>query len=912
MKSSKKVTEVDDTGIQTLKGMYKDYFLDYASYVILERAVPATDDGLKPVQRRILHSMWEKDDGRYHKVANIIGHTMQYHPHGDAAIGDALVNLGQKDLMIDTQGNWGDIRTGDKAAAPRYIEARLTKFAIEVGFNPQTTDWQLSYDGRNKEPLALPMKFPLVLAQGAEGIAVGLSTRIMPHNFIELLDASIKYLQDKRFKLYPDFPNGGLVDASDYNGGKRGGKLRVRARIEMVDKKTLAIREIPYGQTTSSIIDSIIKANDQGKIKIKKLTDNTAKDVEILIELASGVSPEVTMDALYAFTSCENSISPNACVIIDNKPHFLGAEEILKLSADRTRELLKLELEIKKKALEDKWHFASLEKIFIEKRIYRDIEECESWEEVLETIAAGLDKYVCTPSTEKKGDKRIRIYRDITTEDIARLTEIKIKRISKYNVFKADELIKSIEDELEQVKYDLAHLTDFTIAYFQNLIDKYGKGKERKSELVQFDSINATHVIANNAKLYVNRAEGFAGFGMKKDEFIRECSNLDDIIAFRKDGKFIVSRISEKGFMGKKILHIDVWKKGDDRTTYNMIYVDGKTGRAMAKRFNVKSITREREYDLTTGEKGSKVLYFAAHPNGESETVEIHLTPGSSARKKIFTFDFADLDIKGRSSKGNIVTKYPVRKVVQQEVGKSTLGAIDIWMDEVSGRLNKEERGRFLGSFDTGDQILAIHADGTYELADVDPQTRFDTAGIKWVGKYREDAPISAVYYEGEKGWTMVKRFFIETSKVGQRYKFITEHRSSKVNFASTADEPVVEYSYKANNKKQVGELDICQFIDIKGWKALGNKLMDKKILTIQEKSAASSNGAAKPVKEKEDPQPEVKEEPKATKPKAAKTPAKRKSTRKPPAAPELFDSADEDSDDQDKFTTGDTIEFDV
>lgn len=883
--------EQDEGTIHSLKGMYEDYFLDYASYVILERAVPSVYDGLKPVQRRILHSLKEKDDGRYHKVANIIGHTMQYHPHGDAAIGDALVNLGQKDLLIDTQGNWGDIRTGDKAAAPRYIEARLTKFALEVAFNPQTTEWQLSYDGRNKEPIDLPMKFPLVLAQGVEGIAVGLSTKIMPHNFIEILKAAIKVLEEKRFKLFPDFQTGGLVDVTEYNAGKRGGKIRVRAMIEQVDKKTLAIRELPYGQTTTSVIDSIIKANDKGQIKIKKMVDNTAKDVEILIELATGVSPEKTMDALYAFTNCEVSISPNACVIVDNKPHFLSVDDILKTSVFWTRDLLKRELEIKKAELEEKWHFASLEKIFIENRIYRDIEECESWEEVLEAIATGLDKYVATPSTKKKGDKRIQLRRDITEEDITRLTEIRIKRISKYNVFKAEEGIQKIEDELKQVNFDLEHITEYTIAYYQNLLDKYSKGRERRTQITEFDTIEATQVVANNAKLYVDRKEGFVGTGLKKDEFVTDCSDIDDIIAFRKDGKFMVSRIDDKVFMGKNIVHVDVWKKGDDRTTYNMIYLDGKTGRAMAKRFNVKAITRDKEYDLTTGDNGCKTLYFEAHPNGEAEVVEVQLSPGSKAKKKIFEFDFGELTIKGRSSKGNIVTRYPVRKIVQKELGKSTLGAIDFWMDEVSGRFNKDERGIHLGSYDTGDQVLAIHGDGSYEILDATEDAKVNNApDLAWIGKYDPMAPVSAIYYDGEKGWTLVKRFLIETTTVGQKFKFISEHRSSKLNFASTDEYPVVQYSYMEGGKKQERELEIFDFIEIKGWKALGNKLTDKKIMSIE--AIESENDEAV-----------------GSKKKSAKSQEKDDAE-----SPTLFDQPDtEDSEDEDgKYGAGDTLEFDL
>ncbi len=827
------VTHVEHEGTHTLKGMYKEYFLDYASYVILERAVPGVNDGLKPVQRRILHSLKEKDDGRYHKVANIIGHTMQYHPHGDAAIGDALVNLGQKDLLIDTQGNWGDVRTGDRAAAPRYIEARLTKFALEVGFNTQTTEWQLSYDGRNKEPIALPMKFPLVLAQGVEGIAVGLSTKIMPHNFIELIKAAIKILEEKRFKIYPDFQTGGVVDVSDYNSGKRGGKIRVRGKIEQIDKKTIAIRELPYGQTTSTLIDSIIKANDKGKIKIKKMVDNTAKDLEIAIELAPGTSPEKTIDALFAFTNCEVSISPNACVIIDNKPVFMTVDEVLRISVDWTRELLRQELEIRRKELEEKWHFSSLEKIFIENRIYHDIEECESWEEVLEAISNGLGKYIATPSTKKPRDKRLSLRRDITIDDITRLTEIKIKRISKYNVFKADEQIITIEGELAQVNHDLANITAYTIDYYKRLLSKYGKGRERRTEITEFDTIRATQVVANNAKLYANFKEGFVGQGLKKDIFITECSDIDDIIAFRKDGKFVVSRISDKVFMGKNLLHVAVWKKGDDRTTYHMLYVDGASGRTMGKRFNVTAITRDKEYDLTTGAKGSKVWHFSAHPNGESEVVEIQLSPGNKAKKKIFEYDFGDVAIKGRSSKGNIVTRYPVRKVVQKGIGKSTLGEVKFWMDDVSGRLNKDKRGRYLGSFDTGDQVFAIHADGTYELIDVNDNGKIETKQLIYAGKFDPVAPVSVVYFDGEKGWTMIKRFMVENTSAAQRHKFITDHRSSKVNFATVEEFPTVQYSFMLGGKKQTRKLELFDFIEIKGWKALGNKLMDKKVLTI-------------------------------------------------------------------------------
>jgi topoisomerase-4 subunit A len=822
--------------IISLKGMYKDYFLDYASYVILERAVPSVEDGLKPVQRRILHSMKQMDDGRYHKVANIIGQTMQYHPHGDAAIGDALVNLGQKDLMIDCQGNWGDNRTGDRAAAPRYIEARLTKFALEVAFNPQTTEWQVTYDGRKKEPIDLPMKFPLLLAQGADGIAVGLSTKLLPHNFVELIKASIKILQEKPFKIYPDFQTGGSIDVSEYNDGKRGGRVKVRAKIEKVDKNTLVIKDLPYGVTTVSLMDSIVKANDKGKIKIKKVTDNTAAEVEILVDLAPGISPDVTMDALYAFTDCEVSISPNACVIIDDKPHFTTVSEILKVCTENTKRLLQWELEIKKAELEEKWHFASLEKIFIENRIYREIEECETWEAVIETIDRELKKYVATPADPaKKGDGRVTLMRSITEDDIVRLTEIKIKRISKYNSFKADEKIAEIEEALKEVKHHLANLIEFTIAYFQNLLTKYGKGKERRTEITSFDTIRATQVVANNAKLYMNAKEGFIGSGIKKDDYICDCSDIDDVIVFLKDGKFKVVRIADKVFVGKDIIHAAVWKKGDERTTYNMIYVDGKTGRAMAKRFNVTAITRDRDYDLTKGTPGSKSLYFTVNPNGEAEIVTVQLTQGCKAKKKLFDFDFGELAIKGRGSQGNIVTKYPIRKITQKEVGQSTLGAMKIWMDKVSGRLNVDERGTYLGAFDTGDQILAIYADGSYEITDFELTNRYEAKDVIWIGKFDPERVISALYYDGNKKWSVVKRFKIETNTAKQRFNFITEHRMSKLLFASTEPNPKANYTMKIDGKNMTGVLDFAEFIDVKGWKALGNKLADGKVTGVKE-----------------------------------------------------------------------------
>lgn len=897
-------------GITYLGGMYEDYFLDYASYVILERAVPDIKDGLKPVQRRILHSMFDIHDGRYHKVANIIGHTMQYHPHGDAAIGDALVNLGQKDLLIDTQGNWGDIRTGDSAAAPRYIEARLTKFALEVAINPQTTPWQVSYDGRRNEPITLPVKFPLVLAQGVEGIAVGLATKILPHNFFELIQASIKVLEGKKMKLYPDFQTGGMIDVSEYQSGTRGGRVRIRVRIEKLDKTTLVIREIPFGVTTTSLMESIVKASEKGQIKVKKLNDNTAAQVEIVIELQPGVSPDQTIDALYAFTQCEVSISPNACVISDKKPAFLPVEEILRRSTFNTQELLRQELTIRLQELEEKWHFSSLEKIFIEKRIYHDIEECETWEAVIKVIGKGLAKYIATPSTRSKGDKRLLLHRDIAEEDITKLTEIRIKRISKYNSFQADELIKQIEVELKQVRHDLAHLTEYTIRYFQKLLEKYGKGRERKTEITTFDTIQAVKVIAANARLYVDRKEGFVGYGLKKDEFVTDCSEIDDVIAFRRDGKFMVTRIAEKTFVGKNIIHTAIWKKGDERTTYHLIYVDGDSGKSFAKRFNVTSITRDKEYDLTKGHKDSKVLYFAVHPNGEAERVEVQLTPGSKARNKIFDFYFEELAIKGRSAGGNIVTRYPVRKVHQVEVGKSTLGSQKYWYDDANGRINKDERGKLLGSFDTGDQLLSIYGTGDYEIIDFDPGGKIEVKDLVLATKFKPKAPVSAVYYEGEKQWTMVKRFLVETTTIGQRFHFITEHPDSKLYFATLEEDPVLEYGYMSQRQKVIEVLQPAEFIEVKGWKAIGNKLVDKKLISIQEQKGAGEE-AEETDAEEMTPSPSLKavqaELFKASNPasgkKVSKTKSKSKATRS--------SQSKKTSKTKPFLKTGDTIEFD-
>lgn len=827
--------------ITTLKGMYEDYFLDYASYVILERAVPTIEDGLKPVQRRILHALNEMHDGRYHKVANVIGQTMQYHPHGDAAIGAALVNMGQKDLMIDPQGNWGNTLTGDSAAASRYIEARLTKFATEVIFNPQTTEWQVSYDGRKKEPVNLPAKFPLVLAQGTEGIAVGLSTKIMPHNFIELCKESIKVLQGKKPKIYPDFPTGGTIDVSDYQWGKRGGRIKIRAKIEKIDNHFIAIRELPYGMTTSTLIDSILKAVDKGKIRVKKVQDNTAAEVEILIELASGISPDVTIDALYAFTNCELSVSPNACVIIGgDKPHFISVLDILEHTTHQTKALLRMELMIKEKELEEKLHFASLEKIFIQERIYRDIEEAEDFPEVIDIIRAGLEKYFRDPLDKPKaGDKRIQLLRAISDEDIVRLTEIRIKRISKYNKFKADERMAALEEELKQVKHDLEHLTEYSIAWYEMLLKKYSDGRERRTSFDSFEKVKVAIVAANNAKLYVDRKEGFVGTGLKKEEFVKECSDLDDVIVVLKDGTMMVTRVDDKTFVGKNIIHVDVWRKGDERTTYNMIYLDGKTGRAMGKRFNVKAITRDRSYQLHKGAKGSKLLYFSANPNGEAEIVNILLSPSSKARVKDFDFDFAELAIKGRGSGGNIVTRYPVRKITMKEAGKSTLGALKVWMDEVSGRLNLEERGLLLGGFDTGDNLLVLNYDGTYELEELDMTRRYDPKQVFYIGKYHDDMIVSAVYYEGERGYTLVKRFEIETSATGQKFNFITDHRQSKLYLATVHPKPEVEISYKVKRETQKKIVQLAEFIDVKGWKSLGNKLHDGKLTGVKELNEA-------------------------------------------------------------------------
>ena len=802
-------------------GMYKDWFLDYASYVILERAVPAIEDGLKPVQRRILHAMKEMDDGRFNKVANIIGQSMQYHPHGDASIGDAIVNLGQKELLIETQGNWGDIRTGDGAAASRYIEARLSKFALEVVFNPQTTEWQLSYDGRKREPITLPVKFPLLLAQGVEGIAVGLSTKILPHNFIELIEGSIQILKGERPYLLPDFPTGGLADFSEYNEGQRGGRVKVRARIEEEDNKTLLIKDIPFGTTTNSLIDSIIKANDKGKIKIKKVVDNTAKDVEIQIQLAPGQSPDMTIDALYAFTDCEVSISPNACVIIEDKPVFLSVNDILQYNTKQTKELLKRELEIRKGELMEKLLFSSLEKIFIENRIYRDIEECETWEAVIQTIDKGLEPF--------KPD----FYREITTEDIVRLTEIKIKRISKFDAFKADELMRKLQEELKEVNYNLKHLTEYSIKYYQNLLDKYGKGRERKTEIRAFDTIEATVVAANNAKLYVNRADGFVGYGLKKDEFVCDCSDLDDIIVIRKDGVCVVTRIQEKGFVGKDILHVAVFRKGDERMVYNLIYLDGGSGKAMVKRFQVLAVTRDREYDLTKGGKGSKVLYLTANANGEAEIVTVYLTQGAKARIKVFDFDFSTIEIKGRNAGGNILTKHPIRKIQLKMEGVSTLGGLDIYYDPSIGRLNTDQRGKKIGNFLGEDRIVVFYKNGDYELTTFELTNRYESGNVQLIEKFDPEKVFSAIYYDGGSKTFFVKRFLIETTTLNKKFNIISDHKQSYLKLVSSEKQPQVKVLIEKGKEKEEQEYDLDMLIDVKGWKAIGNKLSSHPVVEI-------------------------------------------------------------------------------
>ncbi|MGI9551048.1 MAG: DNA gyrase/topoisomerase IV subunit A, partial [Aurantibacter sp.] len=780
--------DIPGDALTRVTGMYKDWFLDYASYVILERAVPAIEDGFKPVQRRIMHSLKELDDGRYNKVANVVGHTMQYHPHGDASIGDAMVQIGQKDLLIDTQGNWGNILTGDGAAASRYIEARLSKFALEVVFSPKITEWQLSYDGRKKEPVNLPVKFPLLLTQGAEGIAVGLSTKILPHNFKELIDASVKHLQGKRFKLYPDFPTAGIIDIENYNDGLRGGRIRARAKISQLDKNTLVINEIPYGTNTSSLIDSILKANDKGKIKIKKIEDNTAAEVEILVHLPSGISPDKTIDALYAFTACESSISPLACIIEDNKPLFIGVTEMLRRSTDATVDLLKQELELQLGELEEQWHFASLERIFIEKRIYRDIEDEETWEGVIAAIDKGLKPHV----------KKLK--RAVTEDDIVRLTEIKIKRISKFDLDKAQQHLDNLEQKIAEVKHNLAHLTEFAINYFKELKTKYGKGRERKSEIKIFDSIEAAKVVIRNTKLYVNRGEGFVGTSLRRDEYVTDCSDIDDIIVFTRDGKMMVTKVDAKTFVGKNILHVAVFKKKDKRTIYNMIYKDGKGGATYMKRFNVTGVTRDKMYDLTKGKASTVVHYFSANPNGEAEVVTVNLRQLGNIKKLKWDLDFADVLIKGRATKGNLVTKYSVKRIELKEKGLSTLKPRKLWFDDTVQRLNMDERGEYLGEFTSDDRLLIVKQNGAIKTVIPELMLRFED-DIIILEKWAPDKPLSAIYWAGEKEMFYVKRFLIENPD--REENILTGHPKSYLEKIFTDYRPQAEVVFTKKRGKE-------------------------------------------------------------------------------------------------------------
>ena len=803
-----------------ISGMYENWFLEYASYVILERAVPEVLDGLKPVQRRLLHSMKQLDDGRFNKVANIIGHTMQYHPHGDASIGDALIQLGQKDILIETQGNWGNILTGDSAAAPRYIEARLSKFAMEVVFNPKTTTWKLSYDGRNKEPVTLPVKFPLLLAQGVEGIAVGLSSKILPHNFNELIDACINILEDKDFEIYPDFPTGGLIDVSKYNDGGRGGKVRIRAKIKKIDNKTLVITELPFGITTSSLIDSVILANDKKKIKIRKIDDNTAADAEIMIHLIPGTSPDQTIDALYAFTLCEVPVSPNACVISKGRPAFLDVKEILRISTNNTLDLIRRELEIRQSELREQWHYANLEKIFIEHKIYRKIENCETWEDVISTIDKGLQPY-------KK-----HLIREVTTEDILRLTEIRIKRISKFDSNKADEQIHAIEAELEEVQNNLDHLIDYTINYFRQIKKKYGQNRDRRTEIRNFDVIEAAAVAAASQRLYINRSEGFAGTSLKKDEFVSECSDIDDIILFRADGSFLVRKVESKFFVGKDVVHIAVFKKNDERTVYNMIYRDGKKGVYFVKRFSVVGITRDKEYDLTRGAQGSRVIYFSANPNGEAESLKIFLRPQPRMKKTSFEFDFSSIAIKGRTSQGNILTKHPVKQVVKKEEGVSTLGARELWYDESVQRLNAEERGIHLGAFEGDDKIMTVQRSGTIKLFNFDLSTHFDE-DMMLIMKHDPRRIVSLIYFDGNTQTNYLKRFNVEAGE--KVINILNEHKESRLVEISLDWLPRLELSFeeKKGKKRDNVTIEVDSFIALKSYKAKGKRLSDHPVTSM-------------------------------------------------------------------------------
>lgn len=820
----KPVDRFDAAAVHHLSGMYQNWFLDYASYVILERAVPHIEDGLKPVQRRILHSMKRMDDGRYNKVANIVGHTMQFHPHGDASIGDALVQIGQKELLVDTQGNWGNILTGNRAAAPRYIEARLSKFALDTVFNPKTTEWQMSYDGRNKEPITLPVKFPLLLAQGAEGIAVGLSSKILPHNFVELCDAAISYLHGEEFHLYPDFPTGGSIDVSKYNDGQRGGSLKVRAKIEKLDQKTLVIREIPFSKTTETIIDSILKAIEKGKIKARHVEDLTAAKVEIQIQLAPGVSSDKTLDALYAFSDCEINISPNCCVIEDNKPKFLTVSDVLRHSADRTKDLIRQELEIRKNELLEQYHFASLEKIFIEERIYKDrkFEQAPNVDAVCEHIDERLTPYYP------------QLVREVTKDDILKLLEIKMQRILKFNKDKADELMARIKEEIEQIDRDLNNLVEVTANWFKFLKEKYGKDHPRLTEIRNFDTIEATKVVEANQKLYINRADGFIGTGLKKDEFVCNCSDIDDVIIFYKDGKFKVIRVADKIFVGKNILWLGVFKKNDQRTIYNMVYRDGKKGFYYIKRFNVPSVTRDREYDLTIGTPGSRVVYFTANPNGEAEVIKITLDPAPKLKKIFFDKDFSEVLIKGRAAKGNLLTKFQVHRIGLKSHGHSTLGGRKVWYDPDVNRLNYDEHGRLLGEFNDGDQILVFLPNGEYYLTNFDANNHFEDNIVR-LEKYDADKVWSCVLYDADnQGYPYVKRFLLEASKRKQCY--LGENPNSKEILLTDQVYPRILVTYGGTDEfRGSEEVDVEQFIAVKGYKAKGKRLTTYQIASITE-----------------------------------------------------------------------------
>ncbi len=807
-----------------INGLYENWFLDYASYVILDRAVPHINDGFKPVQRRIMHSLKEMDDGRFNKAANVIGNTMKYHPHGDASIGDAMVQIGQKDLLIDCQGNWGDPITGDGAAAPRYIEARLSKFANEVVFNPDTTVWQMSYDARNQEPVTLPVKFPLLLAQGAEGIAVGLATKIMPHNFNELLDASIEILKGNKPNILPDFFTGGMADFSNYNEGLRGGRIRVRAKITEKDKRTLVITEIPYSTTTGSIKESIIAANDKGKIKIRKIEDNTAANVEIVIHLAPGISPDVTIDALYAFTACEVSISPNTCIIKDNKPQFLSVNDILWQNTQQTKGLLKQELEIKKHELEERIFFSSLLKIFIQEGMYKhpDYENAGDFDSVVQILHQLFEPF--KPS----------LYREILPEDFKKLIDKPMSSITRFDVKKADELMKSLAEEIKGVKHHLKHLTDYAIAWFQKIKDKYGKGRERKTEIRLFDKVEATKVALANVKLYMNREEGFIGTGMRKDEFVCDCSDIDEIIVFREDGKFLVTKVADKTFVGKGILHAQVFTKGDERTVYNLIYRDGASGTSYVKRFSVLGVTRDKEYDLTKGTKSSKVLYFTANPNGEAEIVNVQLKPHSKLKKLQFDLDFAEINIKGRASLGNIVSKYPIKKVVLKSKGVSTLSGLKVWYDDLLKRLNVDGRGQYLGEFDGDDKIVQVNSKGVYELTTYDLSNHFDEE-IVLMQKFDPEKVYGLVHYDAKSKNYFVKRFVFETQPVGKEVSLISEEPGSKMIFITGNPEAIVQLEIEKGKSKIKEQLnvDLATLIDVKGIKANGNRLSQHTILQV-------------------------------------------------------------------------------